>query len=287
MSKLGMVIINYNDYKTTEQLLKNIQNYKCLDSIILVDNKSTDESLRYLKKYENSHIKVLSATQNNGYAAGLNIGAKYLIKKYKQCNIIFSNSDVIINDEQDLQKLSNDINDKLVLVGPTIEEKNILNHGWMMPTIKDEIRFNLPLISRKYKKSILYNDDYYHNHLSLVDVVSGCFFCINSDSLKRINFFDEQTFLYYEEQILSKKLKKINKQIAIDNKIHIIHNHSVTIDTSISRVRKYKELKKSQYYFVQKYLKASREQLFLLKLTKNLSLVILYIRCFFKGGFKK
>ena len=34
-TKLGMVIINYNDAKTTIELLENIKDYKCLDSIIV------------------------------------------------------------------------------------------------------------------------------------------------------------------------------------------------------------------------------------------------------------
>lgn len=293
MTKLGMVIINYNDYKTTEVLLNNVKDYESLDSIVVVDNHSTDNSYKILKKLENKKIVVIEAEENKGYAAGLNIGAKYLNKKYKDCNIIFSNSDIIINKSEDLQKLSDDIKDDIAVVGPTIVQKNEitkkneLSRGWMMPTIKDEIKFNLPLISRKYRKEILYYNDYYKDDLSLVGVVSGCIFCVSGKALKEINYFDEGTFLYYEEQILSKKLEEIDKRVVVDNNVVVVHNHSVTIDKNIKRINKYKTQKISQEYFVKNYLHATDKELKWLKFTKNLSLVILYIRCFFKGGLKK
>ncbi len=288
MAKLGMVIINYNDYKTTISLLDNIKDYKSLDLIVVVDNKSTDNSLEHLKKYEDKKIKIIETEENKGYAAGLNLGAKEVIKKLKNCNIIFSNSDVIINKEEDLKKLSDDIGKhSIAVVGPTIVENRSLNRGWMLPTIKDEIKFNLPFVSRKYRKEILYDEEHYKEDLSIVGVVSGCCFCVSGKVLKEIDYFDENTFLYYEEQILSKKLESIDMQVAVDNNVVIIHNHSVTIDKNINKINKYKELKKSQRYFVKEYLEATEKELKWLDFTNKLSLVILYIRCIFKGGFKK
>lgn len=288
MTKLGMVIVNYNDYKMTCTLLENIKEFKCLGLIVVVDNKSTDDSLKYLKKYESKKINIVEAVKNGGYASGLNVGAKYLNEKLKKCNIIFSNTDIIINKEEDLKKLSSDISKHSIgVVGPTIVENRSLNRGWMMPTVRDEIKFNLPLISRKYRKELLYEDEHFNEDLSLVGVVSGCFFCASGEMLKEINYFDEETFLYYEEQILAKKLETIDRQVAVDNNVVIIHNHSVTIDKNINRINKYKELKKSQRYFVSKYLEATDKELKRLDFTNKLSLVILYIRCFFKGGLKK
>ena len=282
MKKLGMVIVNYNDSKTTIKLLNNIKDYKILDLIVIVDNNSSDNSVKYLKVYTNDKIILLENKENKGYANGLNLGAKYLIKNLKNCNIIFSNADIIINDEKDLKKLSNDINDDIKVVGPTIIEQKKLNRGWCMPTVNDEILFNLPLISRKLKKKILYKESHYEKEISLVEVVSGCFFLVEGKTLEKINYFDENTFLYYEENILSSKIKKINKKEAVDNRINVIHDHSVTIDQNIKKINKYKILKKSQKYYIKNYTKHNNLQLILLLLTNKLSLIILYIRCFIK-----
>ena len=280
MKKLGMVIINYNDSKTTKRLLNNIKSYSCIDKIVVVDNASTDNSYEELKEFENHHITIIKNSENKGYAAGLNTGAKYLRKELGNCNIIFSNSDVIIKGDRDLEKLSSHIKEDVVVVGPTIEELGTLNRGWKLSTATDEILFNLPLISRYLRrKKSNYNDSYYEGDTTFVDVVSGCFFIVDAKTLEEVNYFDENTFLYYEELILAKKIKSINKKELIDNKVRIIHDHSVTIDKSFKRVNKYRILKSSQRYYVKEYLKANFFQMALLYLTNKLSLLLLYIRC--------
>lgn len=282
-TKLGMVIINYNDAKTTIKLLNNVKGYKCINKIVVVDNHSTDNSLEELKEFESNRITIIKNSKNNGYASGLNTGAKYLIKELGACNIIFSNSDIIIKGEKDLKLLSSDINDKIGVVGPVIEEHGSYNRGWKKTSINTEILLNLPLISRYLKRKLLYYEqNYYKENLSYVDVVSGCFFIVSSKVLEEVDYFDENTFLYYEELILSRKLEKINIKTCVDNRVTIIHDHSVTIDKNVKKIRKYRILKSSQRYYVEKYLNPNLIQKSLLYLTKQLSLVVLYIRCIFR-----
>ena len=281
--KIGMVIINYNDAKSTKRLLNNIKNYKCLDKIVIVDNCSTDNSLDELKAFESNHITIIKNSTNNGYAAGLNVGAKYLIKELGPCNIIFSNSDIIIKGEKDLKVLSSDINDTVAVVGPVISEQGRYNRGWKLPSTNTEILLNLPLISRYFKKKLLYyKESHFKKDISYVDVVSGCFFMVDSEALEKVDYFDETTFLYYEEQILAKKMKNINKKECIDNRVKIIHDHSVTIDKNVKKINKYKILKTSQKYYVEEYLNPNLIQKCLLYITDKLSLLILYIRCLFR-----
>ena len=283
MKKLAMVIINYNDYDTTKKLIDNIKNYKILDKIIIVDNASTDNSYNKIKKLTNEKIVLIRTDENKGYASGLNYGAKYAMGTLDNPIIIFSNTDIIINSEDDLVKLRDTINTKVKVVGPVVNEHGNLNRGWKMTTPYIEILSNLPLISRYFKRKLLYyTDDYYKGKISNVDVVSGCFFLVDGKTLKEINYFDENTFLYYEEFILSSKIKEKNKKVVINNEVEIMHDHSVTIDKSVKRINKYKILKTSQRYFVKNYLKANIFQLILLWLTNKLSLIILYIRCLFK-----
>jgi len=284
MKEIGFVIVNYNDYETTKRLLDNIKDYDCLKKIVVVDNCSTDNSLEELNKIESKKIDIISNVSNKGYASGLNCGAKYLMNKLNNPIIVFSNSDIIINKEQDIVSLANDINRKIKVVGPVIEEKGNYNRGWKKTTPFVEILLNLPLISRYFKKTYLYySDNYYRDNITYVDVVSGCLFLVDGKTLKEIGYFDENTFLYYEELILSSKIKSINKRIIVDNNVHVIHDHSQTIDKNVKRIRKYKILKQSQHYYVKKYLKANDLELTFLWLTNKLSLVILYIRGLFRN----
>lgn len=276
--KIGIVIVNYNDYKTTKRLLDNIKDYKCLKQIVVVDNNSTDNSFEQLKEFESNRITIIKNSSRH-FASGLNVGAKCLIKKVGKCNIIFSNSDVIIKGEEDLERLSSDIKEDVVVVGPTIYEHGTLNRGWRLPSTNLEILFNLPLISRYFKKKkLLYKDDYYKGNISYVDVVSGCFFMVSSEFLESVDFFDDTTFLYYEEQIFSKKVKDASKKELVDNKVQIIHDHSVSIDKSIKKIRKHRILKTSQRYYCKEYLNANALQMALLHITDKFYVLTLYLR---------
>lgn len=280
MRKIGFVIVNYNDAKTTIRLLNQLKEFKNIDSIVVVDNNSTDDSFVQLKEQENGNITIIKNSENKGYSSGMNTGAKYLIEKIGRCNIIFSNSDIIIKNAKDLNTLSSDINNEVAVASPVIEEHGNLNRGWKKTTAFTEVLLNLPYISRYFKrKKLYYKDDYYKKDKSYVDVVSGCFFMVDSEALKQVNYFDENTFLYYEELIFAKKLENINKSLVIDNRVRIIHDHSVTIDKNVKKINKYRILKSSQRYYVKEYLKANSFQMALLYITNKLSLFILYIRC--------
>ena len=278
--KIGFVIVNYNDSKETIKLINNIKDYKCIDKIVIVDNNSSDNSFDVLSKYKNKKVDVIK-NKSRHYSSGLNFGAKYLIDKLGECNIFFSNSDIIIDKEDDILSLSNTINNDVVVVGPTIKEHNNLNRGWKLPGTNHEICNNLILISRLFRKRLLYSDNHYVGDTSYVDTVSGCFFCVNSAFLKKVDYFDENTFLYYEEQILACKVKNANKHEVINNKISVIHNHSVTIDKSVKRINKHKILKESQRYFCKNYRNANSLQMFLLYITDKIFLFFLHIRAIF------
>lgn len=277
--KIGMVIVNYNDFTMTSRLLNNVKDYKCLDLIVVVDNNSSDNSYDKLKEFESNRITIIK-NSNRQYSSGLNVGAKYLIKKVGDCNIIFSNSDIIIKGEEDLKKLSSNINKDIVAVGPTVEEHDVLNRGWHLPTTNQEILFNIPLLSRYFKQKYLpYGEEHFKKDTSIVDVVSGCFFVVDSKFLMNHGYFDETTFLYYEEQIFAMKVKEQGKKELIDNKVTIIHDHSVSIDKNINRLKKQKILKISQRYFAKKYLKANKLQMALLYITDYFYRVIIWFTC--------
>lgn len=287
--KTGIIIVNYNDFTSTEKLINNIKDYRVIDKIVVVDNHSSDDSPQKLKKLKLPKLKVIINEENKGYSYAINTGAKYLIDEYKECNIIISNADVIIEKEEDIETLIKLLHRKNVgIVAPTILERGTKNRGWKNPTPKQEIILNIAYIHRFFRKKYLYyDDDYYQGDFSIVDVLSGCFFLIQSKTLQAVNYLDDHVFLYYEENILAKKLQVKKKINLISNKVTIIHNHSVTIDKSLKRIKKYKAQKKSQYYFEVEYNNASLLERMLLKLTAWLSQIILSIGYFIQDLLRK
>ncbi len=276
---IGMVIVNYNDYETTKRLLDNVKDYKVLKEIVVVDNKSTDNSLEELRKLKNKKITVIDSGNNKGYSYALNVGCKYLIDKYKSLNIVISNSDIIIESELDVKDLNSYISTKNVIVGPTIIQGNDLNRGFKIPTPWQDIKQNIVFFGKRVlTKELSYPDNYYHKDISKVDTVSGCFFMISSKHLEDMGYFDENVFLYYEENIMGIKTKKLGKNIIVCNNVDVIHDHSVSIDKSLKRIKKYDILKTSQEYFEKTYNGANKIELFFLKVFRYLTRILLLIK---------
>jgi len=276
---IGMVIVNYNDYETTKRLLDNVKDYKVLKEIVVVDNKSTDNSLEELRKLKNKKITVIDSGENKGYSYALNVGCKYLIDKYKSLNIVISNSDIIIESELDIKDLNSYISTKNVIVGPTIIQGNDLNRGFKIPTPWQDIKQNIVFFGKRVlAKELSYPDNYYHKDISKVDTVSGCFFMISSKHLEDMGYFDENVFLYYEENIMGIKTKKLGKNIIVCNNVDVIHDHSVSIDKSLKRIKKYDILKTSQEYFEKTYNGANKIELFFLKIFRYLTRILLLIK---------
>ena len=277
-----MIIVNYNDFETTKRLLDIVKDYKCLDKIIVVDNNSKDNSLIKLENMNIKKLEVLETGKNKGYSFALNIGSKRAIDLYKECNLIISNSDIIIDSEHDLNDLINTLSDTRVIVAPNIIEDNTLSRGWRLPTPMDDVKQNIIGYGKKYfDKKLRYDDLYYSKKLTKVDTVSGCFFLIRSKHLEEMDFFDENVFLYYEENIFGIKTKNLNKTIVINNDIDVVHDHAKTIDKNIKRINKYKILKQSQLYFEKKYNNANFFELLLLRLTAFCTKILLYIKYIF------
>ena len=276
---IGMVIVNYNDYKTTKRLLDNVKDYKILKEIVVVDNKSTDNSLEELRKLKNKKITIIDSGNNKGYSYALNVGCKYLIDKYKSLNIVISNSDIIIESELDIKDLNSYISAKNVIVGPTIIQGNDLNRGFKIPSPWQDIKQNIVFFGKRVlAKELSYPDNYYHKEISKVDTVSGCFFMIASKHLEEMGYFDEGVFLYYEENIMGIKTKKLGKNIIVANNVDVIHDHSVSIDKSLKRIKKYDILKTSQEYFEKVYNGANKIELFFLKVFRYLTRILLLIK---------
>ena len=81
------LIVNYNDYDNTFKLLKNIKNYNVIDEIVVVDNNSNIECKNKLKEIKIKRLTILLSSENRGYGSAINIGCRYIKKKYGNANV--------------------------------------------------------------------------------------------------------------------------------------------------------------------------------------------------------
>ena len=124
-------------------------------------------------------------------------------------------------------------------VMPTVKENGHLKRGWKLTSSFIDLICDIPLINRLYKSSLTnYKENYFKDDISIVDVIYGAFFLIKSRDLQHIDYLEESTFLYYEEYILARKLKRVNKKSLINNKVYVHHKHNATIGNNVTKLNK-------------------------------------------------
>lgn len=261
--KIALIVLNYNDYVTTSKYINFIKHYSLIDNVIVVDNCSTDNSYEKLKIYESEKIDVIKSDKNGGYAYGNNFGIRYAKEKYNPDYLIISNPDVffeegIIKVMKDFIKRNTDIN--IGIISPTvINNQNCkIPAAWKKPGYWDNIFSMFIILSKFMDKKTNYNENHFIGEFSLVDVIPGSFFMIKSDIFYKIDLFDENTFLYGEENILAYKLNERGYKNLILNNIFYNHEHSASIDKSFNTlVSKYNILYESLKYYNKEYLKTN------------------------------
>ena len=168
-------------------------------------------------------------------------------------------------------------NSKVSFLGPKILEHGNIIKGWKTPSYLYELLSTMNYFHKYAKKLITYKDSYYKDGLNEVDVIHGCFFIGRLKDFKKINFFDTNTFLYYEENILSYKAKKNNLGIYVDTSISVIHNLSLSVDKSLNKLKNYKILKDSMFYYETRYRKINIFKYILLRIVYYISYMVGFV----------
>lgn len=236
MYSIGVVILNYNTTDSILEFYKKFKEYKNVEHFVIVDNCSTDGKFEKLKKIENEKIDAINSGKNGGYAYGNNYGAKYLIEKYNVDLICILNPDTYFEDEDMLKIKEAFSSSEYVMLGAktTDMEGNFSKRQyWKIPKFKDEL-FDCFFITRKIKKKNDVLNISSKEKIVEVPVIPGCFFVIKSDVLKEIGYLDDNTFLYYEENILASKLEKrgYKRGIITDVVVKSDRNNSSTNEIS-------------------------------------------------------
>lgn len=269
-SNLAIIILNYNTPKLTEVAVNSLLKIEEGLSIIIVDNSSTDNSFEYLTNVfsKNKNVYLIESKCNGGYAKGNNIGLRFAENINGIDSIGIMNPDVVIDRESLRLVFESLINDSVGLAtARTIycgKRSEINECAWKFGTLLRwviDVTIIGAFIRRVLKNGKFvdyfkygYDRKYYNNLLVPVDVVQGCFFLTKIKTMKEINGFDENTFLYYEEYILSKKIKSVGKGNFVVTNAWIEHNHKNKNDNLKNKKNKLFhmtcEFNSRKYYFL-------------------------------------
>lgn len=251
--QVGIVILNYNNTTDLKTCVNSIQTHTPTNrvKIVVVDNGSEnlirDDIHSFLKSLSTSYqrfwaedicnkladINYLCIKKNVGYACGNNAGIDFLCQFDSITHIMILNSDIIFTED---------------IIMPLLQQMPLLpNVGAVSPLLykpSGEIehccaRKNFPISTLKYTFSYLFAKKYarlnrqlkiiLQNPLLLhqpsieIDLPSGSCMMFEKSTITGIEGFDPNTFLYYEENILHKKLIANNKQSYLIPSVSCIH----------------------------------------------------------------
>ncbi|MCL2859205.1 MAG: glycosyltransferase family 2 protein [Oscillospiraceae bacterium] len=220
--KVSIILLNYNGYKDTIECIDSIkQNEKEMNyEIIVVDNKSTDNSVEELKKID--EIILLESERNGGFAYGNNIGIKYAIDKGAEYILLLNNDTIIeLNCISLMYKILNE-NDDMGMIGCRImyyNNKELINY------MGGEINWFKGIVVVKDKLTI-YKEN--NRSFSYTNFITGCCMLIKKEVIDKAGYLPEDYFMYYEDVEYCVKVKDAGYKLGICYNAVIYHKESAS-----------------------------------------------------------
>jgi len=218
-SEITIIMVSFFSKNLIEKPINSIdQNIK----IIVIENSNSKECKDFLEnKYKN--VRVVMSEKNLGNGAGINLGLKLVKTKYAFYLDI------------DTEFYQGTI-EKLLHVLEQLEQFTIL----------------APFVEKyEYKKNdFLRFDEEKGNKLKSMRFVPGCALLFNLTELSKIGFYDENFFLFFEENdIYMRCLKKDHKIFMLTDAI-ISHTGATSVD---QKYRLELELDRNWHYMWSKF----------------------------------
>ncbi|WP_251552244.1 glycosyltransferase family 2 protein [Neobacillus muris] len=253
-NKLAVIVLNYNDYTTTNYLIHSIKDYSAIDRIVVVDNCSTNDSYERLLNNQSNKCHVIKSDRNGGYAYGNNVGIRYAIDSFDSDMIVIANPDVLFTNEtvEEIKYLLQTT--PYALLAPVMNDinGNISNAPyWDLPNYQFDLGMCFSVYRKRNSKKIRKVN--FSQKIMDVDVLPGSFLAFKRDALEQVGLFDQTLFLYCEERIISFRLKKQGYKCGLVTDVYYDHMHSVTTKKYLKELQINKLMMKARYYFEVEY----------------------------------
>ncbi|MEY3501149.1 MAG: hypothetical protein RL308_2821 [Bacteroidota bacterium] len=222
---ISIIIVNYRGWNALDE---------CLDSIdtivsktftfetIIVDNCSNDGQFSVFKeKYSN--FTFIENTGNNGFSNGCNFGAAIATGNH----FLFLNPDTKLTLESLETLLQTAVSnlDIGILSCLQINENDVFyKQNNLFPALGRFFGISRSVF-KKLNKTKLNKRFHNKNDLFYPDWVTGAVIFISREWFNKINGWNEDYWLYFEDVDLCKKIHKVNGKVAVTRKATIFHQH--------------------------------------------------------------
>jgi GT2 family glycosyltransferase len=252
---VAAVVLNYNSAEHLKICIERLrqQDYPSL-SIIVVDNASepdcVEEIENWLKSQEfdvrmGSTAEITAEVEagkieqphgfncfikndeNGGYGKGNNIGLRVAEGLGAEASLIV-NPDVQLQNNDDVSKLVArlfDDDDNLVVAPRALDPEGNDQYPLRPWTFKEEIlipRGPMRLFTKKMPDRLV---NVPMDRPSIVEEVVGCCLLVRMPFFKAYGYFDEDFFLYYEEEVMNRMIDRQGGNLIFEPAVKIFHDH--------------------------------------------------------------
>ncbi|OGM13580.1 hypothetical protein A3A76_03340 [Candidatus Woesebacteria bacterium RIFCSPLOWO2_01_FULL_39_23] len=248
--QISVLIVNYNTNSELISCIKSLEkSIRAIKyEIIIVDNSVNKD----LGRYKNKHVKYVKSRKNLGYGAGNNLAAKYAKGDF----LLILNPDTLVLPGT-LNKLCEPLikNKEIAIVAPKIIDTNakvIYQTGYGKLTPLTAI-FALTFIAKilpdnKYARAYWLKENI-NGKLKEAFTIPGSAFLIRQSVFEEVRGFDENMFLYFEEQDLCKRVRDAGYKIYLNQQAKIIHFW----DNNKGNEKLMTYFRKSRFYYFRKH----------------------------------
>jgi len=223
-----IVILNWNGKDLTIDCLKSLANVQYDNyKILVVDNGSTDDSVKVIKK-EYPNVEILQLESNIGYAAGNNAGFEF-IKNKNPKYIIFLNNDTIV-DKNFIEPLVEPLLEDS-MIGQTVPKIFYANNKNRIWYAGGKINLWFGLV---YHEGIRKFDAESFNNSKITDYATGCCFAMRYQDYEELSGFDTSFPMYAEDVDLSLRIRVNGKRILYVPNSNIWHKVSASVGGELS-----------------------------------------------------
>jgi GT2 family glycosyltransferase len=227
--KVSVIILNFNHKYFPKLAVEALEKSKTdfPFEIIVVDNASSDrESMDFLEKVSaEGRITLIKSPKNVGFGAGNNLGARIAQGEF----LFLHNPDVTVNNDS-IQKMADymEKNPDIGILGP----KLVYSSGKVQESCRRLMSFSdlvlnrtflgrLPVFKKRVSKYLM--EDFDHNKIQDVDLLTGAAMMIRRNVFEKVGGFDKRYFLFMEDFDLCREIRGAGKRIVYYPEVTLEH----------------------------------------------------------------
>lgn len=241
--KVSIILLSYNLPELLNNAIKSILNRSFYPNfeLIIVDNKSSRDTVKVIKKYENDkRVKIIFNSKNYGFAKGNNIGLKQATGEY----LIVLNNDILITPGWISRLLFHIQKHSIGLVG--VITNAIGNEA------KVELKYE-PLDTFQFEKTVReYTSKKWGSLMNLNNIAAFCWI-ESRETYKKIGGFDERYKVgMFEDDDYCHRINLANLSIQCAEDV-FIHHYSMSSFKKLSQEKYLKIFNENKEKFEKKW----------------------------------